>query len=116
MPTTVTRAAPSGSPLGFRLRHQQAGARILLQILRVHSHGADEEEGPSLTVQGIGHQRPERKARPLARKGGEAADAAQMQQRTRPLRERWLGNGRLSGRRPCTRVLVARHGAPCEEV
>jgi hypothetical protein len=33
-----------GIAFRFRLGHQQAGACILLQILRVHRHAADQQE------------------------------------------------------------------------
>ena len=78
---------PKWITASFRLDYQKAGARILLQVLRVHGHGANQEKWASPAIQGIRHERSERKARPLPRKGGEAADTAQMQQGTRPLRK-----------------------------
>ena len=37
------------------LRHKQASARVCLQVLRVHSHSADEKDGTTVFVQSIGH-------------------------------------------------------------
>jgi hypothetical protein len=51
------------------LRDQQTGARIGLQVLRVHRHGADKKYRTASRVQPVGHHRPEREAGPLARNG-----------------------------------------------
>ena len=76
------------------------------------------KRGRPCAIQGIRHQRAKGKARPFARKGREAADAAQMQQSPRPLRVRGLGDRRLGASRACTRVPIRcdRHGALLKEV
>jgi hypothetical protein len=37
------------------LSNQQASARVRLQVLRMHRHRADEEDGTTVFVQSIGH-------------------------------------------------------------
>jgi len=54
-PRRAQRLAVGGVSLGY----EQAGARIRLQILRMHGHGADEEDGAPPSVQPIGHDRAE---------------------------------------------------------
>ena len=108
-------AGPEGVAACVRLGHQQAGARILLQVLRMHGHGAYQEDGSSLAIQPVGHQRAEGKARTFAGKGGKTAHAAHMHQRARAFCKRRFGNGRLGAYYSRTRVLSARrrrHGAP----
>jgi hypothetical protein len=58
------------------LSDQQAGACILVQILGVHGHAADEKDRPAEIVSRIRHHGTERKSRELPRMRGQAADPA----------------------------------------
>src|ERR1700690_4043959 len=51
----------------IRLGDEQAGARILLKVLGVHRHAADEKDGPAETVSRIGHHGAEGKSRKFSR-------------------------------------------------
>ena len=99
----------------IRLRDQKAGACVLMQVLRVHGHAADEEDGPAEVVCRVGHHGTEGKARDLPGMRGQAADPSNGNKRAGALRERRFGNVR-SGRSGAG-VLASRHafivaGAP----
>src|SRR5580698_7549933 len=73
------------------LGDQQTGMRVLIQILGVHGHAADEENGPPESVHRKRHHRSKWETRKLARMGGEATDAPNGGERAGTLGERWLG-------------------------
>jgi len=93
-------------PGNIGLRNQQAGSRVLLQILRVHGHAADEKHGAAPRVDGIRHHGSEWNAGVLPGVCGKAAGAAQRCQgpgafgesRLRYFRTGGPGSGVLSGR------------------
>jgi hypothetical protein len=56
-----------------RLHHKQVGARIRLQVLRMHGHGGDGEDRTPVVVEPVGHHRSEGEPRSFARKVGASA-------------------------------------------
>jgi hypothetical protein len=58
----------------IRLSNQQAGAWVVVQVLGVHGHAADEKDRAAEIVSRIGHHGAERESRKLARMSGQAAD------------------------------------------
>src|SRR5580698_6362741 len=88
------------------LGDQQTGMRVLIQILRVHGHAADEENGPSASVHSERHHRSEGETRKLARMGGEATDAPNGGERAGALGQRWLGSVRSRGTRASVLIHV----------
>src|ERR1039458_4026401 len=67
----VSNQGRSGSPkwvaISARLRNEEAASRVSLQILGVHGHVADEEDGPTCGIEGERHQGPKGGSRVLAR-------------------------------------------------
>jgi hypothetical protein len=57
--------------IGASLPDEETASRIGLQILRVHRHVADEEDGPAGGIECEGHQRAEGKTRMFAGKRGQ---------------------------------------------
>jgi hypothetical protein len=78
---------------------------IGLQVLRVHRHSADQEDGTASIVEPIGHHRTERESWLFSRQSGQAAHATQVRQRVGTLGEGGLGNRRHFSRWPRPRVL-----------
>ncbi len=91
------------------LGHEQAGTRVAVEILRVDGHRRDQNERAALGVQRVGHDRGERMPGMLARDGGERPAARLVDERTRALGERRLGDG--GGVGSARRSGVAVHGA-----
>ncbi len=52
-----------GITASFWLCNEQAGSRILAQVLGVHGHSADEKHGATVLVSRVGHQRAEGESR-----------------------------------------------------
>ena len=48
--------SPKGITIGTRLCDEEAASRVSLQILGVHCHIADQEDGPACRIEGEGHQ------------------------------------------------------------
>ena len=95
------------------LGDQETGARIQVQVLRVHGHAADEEYRTAAGVGRVGHKGAEWEARDLAGMRGQAADAAEGNQGARTFGERRFGNLRRSGRG--AGVLTGRHASMVRE-
>ena len=53
---------PQGITLGLGHGHEQAGARVARQVLRVHGHAADQEKGAARGIKSVGHEGAEREA------------------------------------------------------
>ena len=70
------------------------GARVLVQILRVHGHGADQEDWTAMIVEPVGHYRTERESWLLSRQGRQTTHPIQVHQRAGT-----LGEGGLRHRR-----------------
>ena len=92
-----------------RLSNEQAGARILLEVLGVHRHAADEKRWTAEFIGRIGHRGAERESGKPARMRREAADAAELGERACTFGERGLRNLRRRG--PRASVLSGRHGS-----
>ena len=60
-----------------RLGNQQAGARILLQVLGVHRHAADEKGWTAKLIGRIGHHGAEGESGKLTRMRRQATDPAE---------------------------------------
>src|ERR1022692_4301749 len=84
--------------LAALLHDQQAGARIRLQVLRMHGHAADEEHRPALFVGAIGHHGAEGEPGLFARVGRERPDAPKLYESAPALGKRGLRNRRVFGR------------------
>ena len=97
--TAHQRDAPAGKRVlrPSRLRHQQARARIGLEVLRVHGHAADEEKRRAVLIRRIGHDRAEGMARVPARERRERARAREMDEGPRTLGVARFGRGRRPG-------------------
>src|SRR5271166_1483368 len=96
---------------GIRLCHKQAGPRVRLQVLGMHGHRADQEDGAPLSVQSVRHQGSKGEARLFPRQGRETGDAAQVQQSACALCKRRFGDGILTRR--ATRVFSDERGRHC---
>src|SRR5205814_4740490 len=90
----------------IRLGNEQAGARILLEVLGVHRHAADEKRWPAKLIGRIRHHGAERESGKLTRMRRQATDAAERGERActfgecglRNIWRRGTGAGVLSGR------------------
>src|SRR3954451_8978968 len=73
----------SSSRKGARrvLRDEQTGMRSGLQVLRVHGHGADQEDWTAMIVESVGHYRTERESWLLSRQGRQTTHPTQVHQR-----------------------------------
>src|SRR5262249_121416 len=88
---------------------EQAGAGILLEVLSVHRHAADEKDWAAKPIGRIGHHGTERESGKFMRMRRQASDAAKRGERTCT-----FGGGRLRnvGRgRSRAGVLSGRHGS-----
>jgi hypothetical protein len=68
---------PERVAIGTFLSDEEAASRIGLQILGMHGHIANEEDGTTSKIEREGHQRAEGKSRMLAGHRGQRTDRHQ---------------------------------------
>src|SRR3989441_224329 len=100
----VVRFFTLGAQAG--LGHEEARARIGLEVLGVHGHRADQDGRPPGVIERVRHDRCERVAGVAPRERRERADAPDVGQRPRALGVGRLGDGRCisGGRGPGVRA------------
>jgi hypothetical protein len=81
---------PQSIAISTHLPDEEAAARIFLQVLRMHGHIADEEDGLTCNVKDEGHQGTEWKSRMLTGQGREGADRDLRQECPDTFRVGWL--------------------------